>query len=299
MGSTIKQRLRRYNGTDYDNIYLSANVEDVIGTLSVSNGGTGHDTLSSGYFLRGNGTGAVTQSSVDQVKSELGVGIPWTKIASIQSRNVAHTVNQNTFSTWSIDDVASALTPTVNPDKVINTYACLLLTFGVDALTVKFNNIAGTASLYSVDLELVVKNGSSIVGGTNSFLRFGTMGPSSQSTITLSANSAMLNTTYRWLMVPYIGTNTVQFASGSSTSYTMVNMTNSFTRYITASSDQTNNMPMRLERILRTNSPNLWQSKFECILADMHAWQSGTTKTIANINITYHADLYGLPYQIT
>lgn len=33
------------------------------GTLGVARGGTGRSTLSSGYFLRGNGTGAVTQSS--------------------------------------------------------------------------------------------------------------------------------------------------------------------------------------------------------------------------------------------
>lgn len=44
------------------------------GTLSVARGGTGRSTLTSGYFLRGNGTGAVTMSSVDQVKSALGIG---------------------------------------------------------------------------------------------------------------------------------------------------------------------------------------------------------------------------------
>ena len=43
------------------------------GTLPVSRGGTGRSTLTSGYFLRGNGTGAVTMSSVDQVKSALGM----------------------------------------------------------------------------------------------------------------------------------------------------------------------------------------------------------------------------------
>ena len=44
------------------------------GTLSVARGGTGRSTLTSGYFLRGNGTGAVTMSSIDQVKSALGIG---------------------------------------------------------------------------------------------------------------------------------------------------------------------------------------------------------------------------------
>ena len=44
MASTIKQRLRRFNGTDYDSIYLSANVGDVTGTLAIANGGTGSTT---------------------------------------------------------------------------------------------------------------------------------------------------------------------------------------------------------------------------------------------------------------
>lgn len=43
-------------------------------TISVSKGGTGRTTLTSGYFLRGNGTGSVTLSSIDQVKSALGIG---------------------------------------------------------------------------------------------------------------------------------------------------------------------------------------------------------------------------------
>ena len=43
------------------------------GTLSVARGGTGRATLTSGYFLRGNGTGAVTMSSIDQVKEALGI----------------------------------------------------------------------------------------------------------------------------------------------------------------------------------------------------------------------------------
>ena len=43
------------------------------GTLSVSRGGTGRATLTSGYFLRGNGTGAIMMSSVDEVKEALGI----------------------------------------------------------------------------------------------------------------------------------------------------------------------------------------------------------------------------------
>ena len=41
--------------------------------IPVSKGGTGRSTLTSGYFLRGNGTGAITMSSVDDVKELLGV----------------------------------------------------------------------------------------------------------------------------------------------------------------------------------------------------------------------------------
>lgn len=43
------------------------------GTIPVARGGTGRSTLTSGYFLRGNGTGAVTLSSVDDVKEALGI----------------------------------------------------------------------------------------------------------------------------------------------------------------------------------------------------------------------------------
>lgn len=42
-------------------------------TISVSKGGTGRTSLTSGYFLRGNGTNSVTLSSIDQVKSALGI----------------------------------------------------------------------------------------------------------------------------------------------------------------------------------------------------------------------------------
>ena len=42
-------------------------------TTPVNKGGTGRTTLTSGYFLRGNGTGAIMMSSVDEVKELLGV----------------------------------------------------------------------------------------------------------------------------------------------------------------------------------------------------------------------------------
>ena len=42
-------------------------------TISVSKGGTGRTTLTSGYFLRGNGTSAVTMSSINDVKTALGI----------------------------------------------------------------------------------------------------------------------------------------------------------------------------------------------------------------------------------
>ena len=72
--ATLKQRLHRKNSSGtYDTIHLETGADCITGTLGVSNGGTGRSTLTSGYFLRGNGTGAVTMSSVDQVKSALGI----------------------------------------------------------------------------------------------------------------------------------------------------------------------------------------------------------------------------------
>lgn len=44
------------------------------GAVAASHGGTGRTTLTSGYFLRGNGTGAVTLTSLTSLKSELGIG---------------------------------------------------------------------------------------------------------------------------------------------------------------------------------------------------------------------------------
>ena len=43
------------------------------GTLPIARGGTGRSTLTSGYFLRGNGTDAITMSSVDEVKELFGI----------------------------------------------------------------------------------------------------------------------------------------------------------------------------------------------------------------------------------
>lgn len=73
--STLKQRLHRKNASGtYDTIHLETSADCITGTLGVANGGTGRATLTSGYFLRGNGTGAITMSSIDQVKSALGIG---------------------------------------------------------------------------------------------------------------------------------------------------------------------------------------------------------------------------------
>lgn len=46
----------------------------ITGTVSVSKGGTGRSTLTSGAFLRGNGTGLVTLTSLAALKTELGIG---------------------------------------------------------------------------------------------------------------------------------------------------------------------------------------------------------------------------------
>lgn len=55
------------------NVFASAPRPGITGTLGVNHGGTGRATLTSGYFLRGNGTGAVTLSSINQVKDALGI----------------------------------------------------------------------------------------------------------------------------------------------------------------------------------------------------------------------------------
>ena len=72
--ATLKRRLYRKNSSGtYDTVYLETDASIITGTLPVSHGGTGRTTLTSGYFLRGNGTSAVTMSSIDQVKEALGI----------------------------------------------------------------------------------------------------------------------------------------------------------------------------------------------------------------------------------
>ena len=72
--ATLKQRLHRKNSSGtYDTIHLETEADCITGTLGVANGGIGRATLTSGYFLRGNGTSAVTMSSIDQVKTALGI----------------------------------------------------------------------------------------------------------------------------------------------------------------------------------------------------------------------------------
>lgn len=72
--ATLKRRLYRKNSSGtYDTVYLETDASIITGTLPVSHGGTGRSTLTSGYFLRGNGTSAVTMSTVAQVKTALGI----------------------------------------------------------------------------------------------------------------------------------------------------------------------------------------------------------------------------------
>lgn len=47
---------------------------EITGTMTVAQGGTGRSTLTSGYFLRGNGTGAVTLSAPASARSAMGLG---------------------------------------------------------------------------------------------------------------------------------------------------------------------------------------------------------------------------------
>ena len=72
--ATLKRRLYKKNSSGtYDIMYLETSADLITGTLPVSHGGTGRSTLTSGYFLRGNGTSAVTMSTVAQVKTALGI----------------------------------------------------------------------------------------------------------------------------------------------------------------------------------------------------------------------------------
>ena len=94
MATNYNITMKQFNGTDYDNLYPAANLSnsigkiqasqveglsitpdmgDVTGTLAVSHGGTGRATLTSGYYLVGNGTGAVTLQSPSQLQSSLGL----------------------------------------------------------------------------------------------------------------------------------------------------------------------------------------------------------------------------------
>ena len=95
--ATLKQRLHRKNSSGtYDTIHLETGADCITGTLGVANGGTGRATLTSGYFLRGNGTGAVTMSSVDEVKSALGIGggsITDPPVAPVSIPNVGGTLS--------------------------------------------------------------------------------------------------------------------------------------------------------------------------------------------------------------
>lgn len=103
MATNYNITMKQFNGTDYDNLYPAANLSNSIGsiqanqisgqipasqisglsttpnvsnatgTLAVSHGGTGRTSLTSGYYLVGNGTGAVTLQSPSQLQSSLGL----------------------------------------------------------------------------------------------------------------------------------------------------------------------------------------------------------------------------------
>lgn len=62
-------------------VYTKTETDDLLNdkfgsadVIPVSNGGTGRSTLTSGYFLRGNGTSAVTMSSAASARNAMGLG---------------------------------------------------------------------------------------------------------------------------------------------------------------------------------------------------------------------------------
>lgn len=63
--------MQYYNGSSYEVVYPKTIMTNVTGTLGVANGGTGRATLTSGSYLVGNGTGAVTLRTAAQVLSDI------------------------------------------------------------------------------------------------------------------------------------------------------------------------------------------------------------------------------------
>ena len=101
--ATLKQRVHRFNGTDYDTVHYETSSSCVLlsngnylstyesyitgssvashnqdastitsGTLGVARGGTGASTLTSGSYILGNGTSAVQFKTAAQVLSHIG-----------------------------------------------------------------------------------------------------------------------------------------------------------------------------------------------------------------------------------
>ena len=61
-----------YTGVHWKIDITRPNAENIYGTVAVDNGGTGRETLTSGYYLVGNGTGAVQLKSKSAVLSDIG-----------------------------------------------------------------------------------------------------------------------------------------------------------------------------------------------------------------------------------
>ena len=173
--ATLKQRLHRKNSSGtYDTIHLETSADCITGTLgvahggtgattaanartnlgaaasshnhsaanitsgtlSVARGGTGRSTLTSGYFLRGNGTGAITMSSIDQVKSALG-------ISGVKNYRYVVTIPTSSWNTNSaggkyrditVSGMTSSLTPCVG----------IIQTSDVDASELMISQFAAT-----------------------------------------------------------------------------------------------------------------------------------------------------------
>lgn len=120
------------------------------GSFSVSRGGTGRSTLTSGYFLRGNGTSAITMSSIADVQSALGIG----------GRKVI-------FGTYTGNDVSPDYSVTVPSLRTINigaTPSFVWVGMGGTPLPWDFDEFRNGSSSNKVHEKTIVRSGYAFTG---------------------------------------------------------------------------------------------------------------------------------------